>query len=39
MNKFSLDSRKEKMLWIQNNTPKIFRPYLRNEVLGEKMIF
>lgn len=39
MNKFSLDSRKEKMLWIQNNTPKIFRPYLRNEVLGEKNDF
>lgn len=39
MNKFSLDSRKEKMLWIQNNTPKIFRSYLRNEVLGEKNDF
>lgn len=39
MNKFSLDSRKEKMLWIQNNPPKIFRSYLRNEVLGEKNDF
>ena len=34
MEKSGLESKKEKMIWIQNNIPKDFQGAVRNKVLG-----